>query len=88
MWNADLSLASRHKPLIKVGRWFTQSTHALLSLREKYGSHSDAELTTRLGKLETCTTNCLALLGHLNVELSMHRHELVKPHLDKEYSSF
>ena len=55
-------------------------------MRAKHIS-SDAELTKQLGDLVTYNTGPLALLGHVNVELLTRRRELIKPQLNKEYSS-
>ena len=55
-------------------------------MRAKHIS-SDAELTKQLGDLVTYNTDSLALLGHVNVELLTRRRELIKPQLNKEYSS-
>lgn len=82
---SDLRMANLQKTLVRVGSALTQSTDVLLSQLGKYSS-SDTELSNKLGELVTYTDS-LALLGHLNVELSLRRRELVKPHLNKEYSS-
>lgn len=84
---SDLKLVNYQKTLVAVGVALTQSTEALLAIRAKQTNSSDAELKQRLGELVTYNTDALAMLGHTHMELLSRRRELIKPNLNKEYSS-
>ena len=83
---SNLKIVNFQKTLAKVGIALTQSTDLLISMRAKISS-SDAEQKQQLGKLVTYNTDSLAMLGHIHMELLLHRRESIKPNLKKEYSS-
>jgi hypothetical protein len=76
-------LVNFQKTLVKVGVALTKSTDSLVNIRANISS--DAELKQQLADLVTNKT--LAMLGHIHVELLLRRRELIKPNLNKEYSS-
>ena len=61
-------------------------TYSLLELRAKESS-SDNKRSKNLGELVSGNADALALLGNLHVDLSLHRHELIKPDLKREYGA-
>ena len=80
--SADLGLANMQKILVKVG-----STDTLLAMRADPEKISASVSTEKLGKLVTHNADVLALLGHVNIELSYRRRDAIKPNLNNEYSS-
>ena len=59
-----------------------------MSIRAKQSNASaDPELKYQLGELVTYNADALAMLGHIHMELLSHRRELIKPNLNKEYTS-
>ena len=84
--SADLHIANFQKTLTKVGSALTHMTDALLELRSKLTS-SDTEQVKMVNQVVTGNADALALLGHLNLDLSLHRRELIKPNLKKEYGA-
>jgi hypothetical protein len=82
---ADLKLVNFQKTLVKVGVALTKSTDSLVNIRANISS--DAELKQQLADLVTNNTDALAMLGHVHVELLLRRRELIKPNVNKEYSS-
>ena len=85
--SADLRLANMHKVLVKVGSAVAKSTDTLLAIRADPEKTSASALTEKLGKLVTYNADALALLGHVNIELSYRRRDAMKPNLNNEYSS-
>lgn len=81
--SADLHITNFQKTLTKAGSALTHMSDALLELRAKLTS-SDTEQVTMVNQVVTGNADALALLGHLNLDLSLHRRELIKPHLKKE----
>ena len=61
-------------------------TDSQLELRTTL-SKSDTEQQKTVGELVSGNADALALLGHLNIDLSVHRRELIKPHLKREYGA-
>ena len=61
-------------------------TDSLLNLRTKL-TGSDTEHVKIVNQIVTGNADALALLGHLNLDLSLHRRELIKPNLKREYSA-
>jgi hypothetical protein len=84
--SADLRIVNFQKTLTKAGSALTKMTDSLLELRTKL-SKSDTEQQKTLGELVSGNADALALLGHLNIDLSLHRRELIKPHLKREYGA-
>jgi hypothetical protein len=84
--SADLRIVKFQKTLTKAGSALTKMTDSLLELRTKF-SKSDTEQQKTLGELVSGNAYTLALLGHLNIDLSLHRRELIKPHLKREYGA-
>ena len=85
--SADLRLANMQKVLVKVGSAVAKSTDTLLAIRADPEKTSATALTEKLGKLVTYNADALALLGHVNIELSYPRRDAIKPNLNNEYSS-
>ena len=85
--SADLRLANMQKVLVKVGSAVAKSTDTLLAIRADPEKTSASALTEKLGKLVTYNADALALLGHVNIELSYRRRDAIKPNLNEEYSS-
>jgi len=73
--------------IVKVGSAVAKSTDTLLAICADIGKTSASALNEKLGKLVTYNADALALLGHVNIELSYRRRDAVKPNLIKEYSS-
>ena len=85
--SADLRLANMQKILVKVGSAVAKSTDTLLAMRADPEKTSASASTEKLGKLVTHNADALALLGHVNIELSYRRRDAIKPNLNNEYSS-
>lgn len=85
--SADLRLANMQKVLVKVGSAIAKSTDTLLAIRADPEKTSASALTEKLGKLITHNADALALLGHVNIDLSYRRRDAIKPNLNNEYSS-
>ena len=85
--SADLRLANMQKVLVKVGSAVAKATDTLLAIRADPEKTSALALTEKLGKLVTYNADALALLGHVNIELSYRRRDAIKPNLNDEYSS-
>ena len=75
------------KILVKVGSAVAKSTGTLLAMRADPEKTSASAFTEKLGKLVTHNADALALLGHVNIELSYRRRDAIKPNLNNEYSS-
>ena len=58
-------------------------TDSLLELRAKESS-SDTERSKTFGQPISGNADALTLLGNLHIDLSLHRRELIKPHLKRE----
>ena len=84
--SADLRLANIQKVLVKVGSAVAKFD-TLLAIRADPEKTSALALTEKLGKLVTYNADALALLGHVNIELSYRRRDAIKPNLNDEYSS-
>ena len=76
--SVDLRLANMQNILVKVGSAVIKSTDTLLAIRADPEKTSASALTEKLGKLVTDT---MALLGHVNIELSYHQCDAIKPNL-------
>ena len=85
--SANLRLANIQKVLVKVGSVVAKSTGTLLAIPADPEKTSASALTEKLGKLVTHNADTLALLGHVNIELSYRRRDAIKPNLNNEYSS-
>ena len=85
--SADVRLANMQKVLVKVGSAVAKSTDTLLAIRANPEKTSASALTEKLGELVTHNADALALLGHVNIELSYRRRDAIKPNLNNEYSS-
>ena len=85
--SADLRLANMQKALVKVGNAVAKATDTLLAIRADPEKTSALALTEKLGKLVTYNADAMALLGHVNVELSYRRRDAIKSNLNDEYSS-
>ena len=83
--SADLRLANMQKVLVKVGSAVAKSTDTLLAIRADPEKTSASALTEKLGKLVTYNADALALLGHVNIELSYRRRDAIKPNLNNEF---
>ena len=83
--SADLRLANMQKVLVKVGSAVAKSTDRLLAIHADPEKTSASALTDTLGKLVTYNADALALLGHVNIELSYRRRDATKPKLNNEY---
>ena len=81
--SVDLRLADMQKVLVKVGSAVAKSTDTLLVLR----ANPEKTSVSALGELVTHNADALALLGHVNIELSYRRRDAIKPNLNNEYSS-
>ena len=79
--SADLRLANMRKILVKVGSAVAKSTDILLAMRADPEKTSGSPFTEKLGKLITHNADALALLGHVNIELSYRRRDAIKPNL-------
>ena len=87
--SAVLRLANMQKVLVKVGSAVAKATDTLLAIRADPEKTSASALTEKLGKLVTYNADALALLGHVNIELSYRRRrrDAIKPNLNDAYSS-
>ena len=85
--SADLRLANMQKILVKVGSTVAKSTDTLLAMRADPEKTAASAIIEKLGKLVTHNAHALALLGHVNIELSYSRLDALKPNLNNEYSS-
>ena len=85
--SAELRLANMQKILVKVVSTVAKSTDTLLAMRADPEKTSASAFTEKLGKLVTHNADGLALLGHVNIELSYRRLDALKPNLNNEYSS-
>ena len=82
--SADLRIANFHKTLTKANSALSKMTDSLLELRAKESS-SDTERSKNFGQLVSLgNADASALLGNLHIDLSLHRRELIKPHLKRE----
>ena len=81
--SADLRLSNMQKVLIKVGSAVAKSTDTLLAVR----ANPEKTSASALGELVTHNADALALLGHVNIELSYRRRDAIKANLNNEYSS-
>ena len=76
----DLRLSSLQTTLTKVGNITAQTTDMLLKARAE-GSQLDVEGIIRMN------TDALALLGHISFEISQRRRDVIRPTLNKDYST-
>ncbi|CAB4012512.1 Hypothetical predicted protein [Paramuricea clavata] len=76
----DLRASTNQSNLAKAGVVLAKSTDKLLSLYQKDSKPEYRELIT-------LNTDALALLGHASCEISQRRREMLKPHLNKEYTT-
>ena len=75
----DLHASTTQKLLSKVGTIIGFTTDRLLQMHNP--------TLPQVDELITMNTDSLALLGHTMCKLSMHPHDAIKPHLNKDYSS-
>ena len=85
--STDLRLANIQKVLVKVGSAVVKSTDTLLTIRANPDKFPPAALTEQLGNLVTFNTDAIALLDHVNMEMSYRRRDAIKPNLNTEYSA-
>ena len=85
--STDLRLANIPKVLVKVGSAVVKSTDTLLTIRANPDKFPPAALTEQLGNLVTFNTDAIALLDHVNMEMSYRRRDAIKPNLNTEYSA-
>ena len=84
--SVDLRRANMQKVHVKVGSSVARSTDTLLAIRTDPEKTSALALTEKLGKIVTFNADALALLGHVNIELSYRQRDAIKPNLNNEYS--
>lgn len=77
----DLILSAIQNMIVKVGAIIAQSTQKLMEFRGQ--GAQGGKLDT--GALLTAQIDAIALLGHTNYELSLHRWEAIQTNLNKEY---
>ena len=77
----DLRASNTQKILAKVGTIIEKCTDNLLKAPAKDAKKID------LDEMVSSHTDALALLGHLQYELSLKRREVIKPSLKKEYAA-
>jgi len=82
----DLRLASIQKVLVKIGAILAECADRLTTARLKHrngGKMSHEGMNGLLG----LQIDALALLGHANYDISLHRREVIKPTLNREYGT-
>ena len=77
----DLILSAIQNMIVKVGTIIAQSTQKLMEFRGQGAQGGKLDM----GALLTAQIDAIALLGHTNYELSLHRWEAIQPNLNKEY---
>ena len=85
--SADLRLANIQKTLVNVGSALSKSTDTLLAIRASPDKFPSSVLSEKLGQFITYNADALALLGHVHVEMSYRRRDIIKPNLNMEYSA-
>ena len=76
----DLKLSALQTTLAKVGNITAQTIDMLLKSRAE-GIQLDVESIIRMN------TDALALLGHISFEISQRRRDVIRPTLNKDYST-
>ena len=76
----DLKLSALQTTLTKVGNITAQTTDMLLKSRAE-GIQLDVESIIRMN------ADALALLGHISFEMSQRRRDVIRPTLNKDYST-
>lgn len=84
--SVDLRRANMQKIHVKVGSSVARSTDTLLAIRTDPEKTSALALAEKLGKIVTYNADALALLGHLNIELSYRQRDAIEPNLNNKYS--
>ena len=79
----DLILSDIQNMIVKVGIIIAQSTQKLMEFRGQGAQGGKLDM----GALLAAQIDAIALLGHTNYELSLHRWEAIQPNLNKEYGS-
>ena len=75
---SDIRMSVLQDTLIKLSSAIVVTVEDLLSHREKKTSHNYRSLIPRL-------TDSVALLGHVNKELSFKRRDAIRPYLNQEF---
>ena len=75
---SDIRMSVLQDTLIKLSSAIVVTVEDLLSHREKKTSHNYRSLIARL-------TDSVALLGHVNKELSFKRRDAIRPYLNQEF---
>ena len=70
----------------KVGAALAQSAQLTLDMRAKPPS-SEEQLDEMTRKMLSTQMDAVALLSHTNYEMSLRRHDLIQPSLNKDYTA-
>ena len=85
--SGGLLLANMQKVIVKVSSTVAKLTDTMLAIHADSEKTSASTLTEKLGKLVTYNADALALLGHVNIELSYRSCNAIIPNLNNKYSS-
>ena len=80
----DLRVAAIQKTVTKVGAILTGSVSKIMAT---LADSKKSNITSDLEELLTFSTDAIPPLAHSNQNLSQHRHDLIRPSLNKEYSA-
>ena len=80
----DLCVAAIQKAITKVGANLTGSVSRIMAV---LADLKNTNVTSNLEELLTFNTDATALLGHSNMSLSQHCCDLIRPCLNKDYST-
>ena len=78
----DLRSSSTQKTVGTDGTVLCKTIEMLLEMKNSKQPKSDSDIQ----QLVKLNTDAVALLGHAHVDLSYHRRESIKPHLNKDYA--